>query len=207
VPRAAEHFGATLVHAEAGHAEPDVPRAAEHFGATLVRDAGRAAEAVAFDRAIVGFFVESAGLMGVPKSLAAIYGVCFASPEPLGFSEIQARLDISAGSISQGLRVLREVGALKLSEGTSTPFLREPRRRERFVPDLEVRNLLRRFIEERLERQLGSSHDALQSILQQLPSTPSPHFKLLKGRAETLQAWHSQARAVLPLVKTFLKLA
>ena len=64
----------------------------------------------------MAFFLEAADILGVPKSVAAIYGICFASPQPLGFSEIQARLDISAGSISQGLRVLREIGALKVAD-------------------------------------------------------------------------------------------
>ena len=75
--------------------------------------AERSADLIAFEQSLVAFFIEAADLLGVPKSVAAIYGVCFASPEPLGFSEIQARLDISAGSISQGLRFLREIGALK----------------------------------------------------------------------------------------------
>lgn len=65
---------------------------------------------------MVSFFIDAADMLGVPKSVAAIYGICFASPEPLSFSDINERLDISSGSISQGLRVLREVGALKVAE-------------------------------------------------------------------------------------------
>ena len=57
----------------------------------------------------MAFFWESAVLLGVPKSLAAIYAVCFASPEPLSFTDVRERLDISAGSISQ------------YSHGTLTP--------------------------------------------------------------------------------------
>jgi len=68
----------------------------------MIRAAGRPADVVAFEEAVVAFFFDAAEILGVPKSLAAIYGVCFASPEPLSFSEVQERLDISAGSISQG---------------------------------------------------------------------------------------------------------
>ena len=78
----------------------------------MLRD-GRAPETVAFEGQVVDFFVDAADLLGVPKSVAAIYGIVFASPEPLSFAEIEARLDLSKGSISQGLRVLKEVGALK----------------------------------------------------------------------------------------------
>lgn len=83
----------------------------------LVRTGGRAADVVAFEEALVGFFIGAADLLGVPKSVGAIYGICFASPEPLSFSEINERLEISSGSISQGLKVLREVGALKIATG------------------------------------------------------------------------------------------
>ena len=56
---------------------------------------------------MVEFFVKAADLLGIPKSVAAIYGICFASPEPLSFADIEARLDISRGSISQGVASAR----------------------------------------------------------------------------------------------------
>ena len=74
----------------------------------------RPAAAVEFEGGVVAFFTEAAGLLGVPKSVAAIYGLTFASPEPLTFAQIEERLDLSKGSVSQGLRVLREIGALKV---------------------------------------------------------------------------------------------
>ena len=66
----------------------------------LLRAGSRPADVVAFEESIMAFFWESAVLLGVPKSLAAIYAVCFASPEPLSFTDVKDRLDISAGSIS-----------------------------------------------------------------------------------------------------------
>ncbi len=75
----------------------------------MIRPHGRPADVVAFEESVVGFFLETATILGVPKSLAAIYGICFASPEPLSFSDVQERLDISAGSISHR------------SNGTRTP--------------------------------------------------------------------------------------
>lgn len=165
----------------------------------------------------MAFFLESATLLGVPRSVAAIYGICFASPEPLTFSDIQQRLNISAGSISQGLRVLREVGALKVCDGipvstmssqplTPGSFLRETRKRERYEPDLELRNLFLRFIDKRLDQQLDSGRDALQMLLTQIPTGANGSAKLLKARMKALQTWHDKARAVLPIIKTFLKL-
>ena len=160
----------------------------------------------------MAFFLEAADILGVPKSVAAIYGICFASPQPLGFSEIQARLDISAGSISQGLRVLREIGALKavipptLHLTPSTLSSRGARPRECFEPDLELRKLIAHFIENRLQKQLSSGRTRLQAIAKAVPAGPNGLSKVLKARLHALQTWHSKARAVMPVIKTFLKL-
>ena len=62
---------------------------------------------------MVGFFIDAADLLGVPKSVAVRYGIVFASPQPLSFADIEARGTLSKGSISQGLRVLRKMGPSK----------------------------------------------------------------------------------------------
>jgi DNA-binding transcriptional regulator GbsR (MarR family) len=167
---------------------------------TLVIGNGRDPDIVEFEIALVSFFIEAADLLGVPKSVAAIYGVCFASPEPLSFLDIEQRLDISRGSISQGLRVLREVGALKAVSGPLD-------RRELFTPDLELRKLAIHWIEQRLHKQLNSGRTRLQGIAKAVPSGRGASAKVLRDRLKTLQAWHDKTRALLPLMKTFLKLA
>jgi DNA-binding transcriptional regulator GbsR (MarR family) len=176
----------------------------------LVRGEGRDAAAVQFERELVEFFLEAADMLGVPKSVAAIYGICFASPEPLSFADIEARLDISKGSISQGLRVLREVGALRVveSRGQITPDggRRPSDARDYYEPDLHLRNLVTRWLEQRLEKQLEGGKSRLRAIAKSVPAGTNGAAKILRGRVKSLQAWHDQARSVLPLVKTFLKL-
>ena len=102
-----------------------------------------------------------------PKSVAAIYGLCFASAEPLSFADINDRLDLSQGSISQGLRVLREMGALRVvpvDTAEPSPAPPETRRREFFAPDLELRKLVSHWIEQRLEKQLKAGKGRLQAM-------------------------------------------
>jgi DNA-binding transcriptional regulator GbsR (MarR family) len=166
--------------------------------AKLIRTVGRHAATVEFESAVVGFFMESATLLGVPKSVAAIYGVCFASPAPLSFSEVKERLEMSAGSISQGLRVLREMGALTVVESTD--------RRECYQPDLKLRKLAAKWIDQKLQHQLDSGRTRLQGIAQAIPDESGPSGQVLRERLETLQAWHDQTRALLPIMKAFLKL-
>ncbi|MBX3739298.1 MAG: helix-turn-helix domain-containing protein [Candidatus Didemnitutus sp.] len=167
-------------------------------GTGLVLTAGRPEEIVAFDAQVVDFFVSAADVLGVPKSVAAIYGIVFASPQPLSFAEIEARLDISKGSISQGLRVLREVGALK---EVSTPV----NRAELFTPDLELRKLVARFLENRLGKQLSAGSSKLAALSKLVPEANGEAVELRK-RLKSLSDWNSKARALLPVARTFLKL-
>ena len=175
-----------------------VPATQSPNGAKLVRPGGRESVVVAFEETVVDFFVQAADLLGVPKSVAAIYGVCFSSAEPLSFADIEARLDLSAGSISQGLRVLREVGALKAVRG-------EHDRRESFTPDLELRKLVEHWMSERLQGQLKSGRGRLQQMSKAIPGGRSASAKVLRDRMKSLQTWHDKAFAILPIVRTMLK--
>ncbi len=179
---------------------PDLRTSGLPSSANLVIPNGRPPSIIAFEIAVVSFFVEAADLLGVPKSVAAIYGICFASPEPLGFAEIDALLDISTGSISQGLRVLREVGALKV---VSAPV----ERRDRFTPDLELRKLAARFLEERVDKQLKAGNTRLKTLKAAVPAGSNGSARELRDRLKQLQNWHDKSRALLPVVKTFLTLS
>lgn len=183
----------------------------------LVRPAGRTPDKVSFDDAVVSFFVDAADILGVPKSVAAIYGICFASADPLSFSEIDERLEISSGSISQGLRVLKEVGALKVADAprvlpeaapvtNSQELSTSARAVVRFEPDLEMRKLVLQWIEKRLQAQLTSGSTRLDQIIQLMPPRSAKSLAALQMRFESLRTWHQKARSLLPLAKTFLKL-
>ena len=165
----------------------------------LVRAEGRPADIVQFEESVVAFFLESADILGVPKSVAALYGICFASPEPLSYTEIQARLNLSAGSISQGLKALRAVGALKVVRLESDS-------RELMTPDLELRKLIQHWLTERLQRQLEAGEKRLQEIAASVPCGRTVPAKELRERIKSLRGWHSKASAVLPFVQTALKL-
>ena len=167
--------------------------------AALVRGDGRAPDVVAFEVALVDFFICGAELLGVPRSVAAIYGIVFASPAPLRFADVEARLDISKGSISQGMRVLREIGAVRVVEGNDS-------RRDYFAPDLELRKLVLRFLDERLQKQLTDGTDRLAHLRRSLPDLGADATATLRERLQQLKNWHDKTRSVLPVIKTFLAL-
>ena len=168
--------------------------------AGLVRLDGRDGEVAAFEAAMVGFFVDAADLMGVPKSVAAIYGICFATPEPLSFADIEQKLDLSTGSINQGVRFLGEIGALKEVSTAAERVVR-------FEPDMELRKLASRWLDERLQKQLNSGQSRLASIGKSVPADKTGSIKKLSSRLKALQDWHDRTQRLLPIVRAFLKLA
>lgn len=208
---------------------------------SLVLGEGRSPEVVAFENRMVGFFVDAAELLGVPKSVAAIYGLIFATPEPLSFSEIAARLDFSNGSVSQGLKILREMGAIKeasssqlsansskLTATSSQPSANSAQQpansskltansstsgsklRARsvqcFEPDTEMRRLIQRFIEQRLEAQLQRGETSLTALEQTATVHAGADRKVIDQRLAKIRRWHDRTRALVPMMKAFLKL-
>ena len=57
---------------------------------------------------LADFFVRMAGILGVPRSVAEIYALLYVTSGPLDFDHIQGRLGMSKGSVSQGLKFLRD---------------------------------------------------------------------------------------------------
>lgn len=158
---------------------------------------------------VVAFFINAADLLGVPKSVATIYGVLFASAAPLSFADIEARVKFSKGSVSQGLRVLREVGAIKEADEArlaESPALKV-RSVQHYAPDMELRKLVLRFIDQRLQTQLNHGHDRLKRIQAAVPMDDAVAAQVLRDRLHKLSGWHEQTRALLPVAKTFLNLS
>ena len=165
----------------------------------LVKPGDRPPDVVAFEGQMVDFFVSAADLLGVPKSVAAIYGIVFASAQALSFAEIENRLSISKGSISQGIRMLREVGALK--EVSS-----ENDRVECFEPDLELRKLIMTFIETRLKKQLDVGTGKVNSLRKLIPTSRGNVAQILRARLKSVEDWQLKANTMLPVIKAFLKI-
>jgi DNA-binding transcriptional regulator GbsR (MarR family) len=181
------------------HSNPPMPEEPSPINGIIVPD-GRPAEVVAFERSVIAYFLDAADLLGVPKSLAVIYGICFASSDPLSPSEIRARVDLSAGSLSQGLRFLTGLGAII---EVSVPG----ERAARYAPDVELRKLLIHYLERRVEAQLDAGQVHLKSMKANLPKGLGSKSKILRSRVESLSGWHGKSRALMPLLKGALKLS
>jgi hypothetical protein len=79
-------------------------------------------------------------------------------------------------------------------------------RRECFAPDMELRQLSHRFLENRLRTQLVSGERQLAQLLERVPAAQPGHAEVLRKRLKNLVGWHDRTRALLPIARTFLKL-
>ncbi len=135
---------------------------------------------------------------GAPKSLGAIYGVLFASEEPLAFHQIVEKLDMSAGSVSQGLKLLKNVGAVR------SVFI-PGERRDFFIAETQLRKLAGGFLRHRLDPQLASTDTRLNALMQDQENTGHTLSPFLQDRINILERWQTQAKGVLPLLLASLE--
>ena len=151
-----------------------------------------------FEASVVEFFCDGVRLIGLPRSIGEIYGLLFVSQEPLSLDDLVGKLGISKGSASQGLKMLRELGAVKEAEG-------ELPRRSYFQPDVELKRLVGGFIKEQIRPHLASGEDKLSSLRGMLSEAPSEESrKFYQSRLDRLGRWSSKARLVLPILQKIL---
>ena len=65
-----------------------------------------------WESAVIDLFLNAANSFGLPKSYGQIYGLLFCRDQALSMDEVMDLLQISKGSASQGLRALRQLGAV-----------------------------------------------------------------------------------------------
>jgi DNA-binding transcriptional regulator GbsR (MarR family) len=92
---------------------------------------------------IIDLFVQVSRLFGQPRSLAEIYGLLFIAPRPLAMDDLIEQLNLSKGSASQGLKYLRNIGAVKMIYVPGD-------RRVHYEAVAELRNLITRFIRDQI---------------------------------------------------------
>jgi DNA-binding transcriptional regulator GbsR (MarR family) len=154
------------------------------------------------EREVVAIFVSVADVLGFARSLGEIYGLAYISDRPIHLAEVCDRLSMSKGSASQGLRTLRDLGALK-------PVYIAGDRRDHFDPEIKIRVLLHRLLAERLRPHIDRSTSVLDQ-LQQRAETASPDLdparrRFRRDRVALLGAWQKRVSTFLPLIQRILR--
>ncbi len=150
------------------------------------------------ERQVVSFFVDGVRVLGLPRSIGEIYGLLFISQEPLSLDDLVNRLEISKGSASQGLRTLKELGAVKEAVGATD-------RRTYYEPAVELKRLAGGFIREQVRPHIESGKSKIQQLARSAQSIEDPERREFLGeRLDRLSQWMRSGGRVLPILQKLL---
>jgi len=107
------------------------------------------------------------------------------------------RLGISVGSASQGLKFLKNIGAVSVT-------LHPGDRREFFSAQTELRKLVVGLIKERIQPHLDNGEARIELMLQSSRKLPAGDRALLLQRIEILKNWRWKAAKALPFIVRLL---
>ncbi len=153
---------------------------------------------VEIERQVVSLFADGVRVAGLPRSVGEIYGLLFVSAEPLAMDDLVVRLNISKGSVSQGLKFLRTLGAIREVEGPDV-------RRTYYEGDIELKKLVGGFIREQMRPHMESGKDRLKSLEAEVAKEEDGAKQVFYDeRVKKLERWLKQAKLVLPLIQRVL---
>lgn len=137
------------------------------------------------------FFIKMAAILGVPRSVAEIYSLLYASSEAVDFDQIQGRLGMSKGSVSQGLKFLRDHGMILSVKMPGS-------RRERWQPTPSLAASLVTLLRSQVLPALEQASPRLDRVLAGAQgSQASPE---VIERLTRLRRWNARALELFPLM-------
>lgn len=146
------------------------------------------------ERELIAFFVNAAQAFGLPKSYGEIYGLYFASEQPLALDDVIERLQISKGSASQGIRFLKEINALNT-------VYQPGNRKDYHTAEMSLRRIADGFLRQRITPQLKDGNQRLAHLRKEYTDK---ELGCIKDKLNNIEAWSKKANLILPVVSKFL---
>lgn len=145
----------------------------------------------------IDLFIGLIKLLGMPKSVGELYGLLFVSPVPLPMETLMDRLQMSKGSASQGLKLLRSFGAVK------TVYVAGDRR-DHYVAEVDLSRFASNFIKGELQPHLDRGLERIQRMEQLAKDFASGERDTAENRLTRLRHWHEKGQAMVPWILKFL---
>jgi DNA-binding transcriptional regulator GbsR (MarR family) len=143
----------------------------------------------------IELFINFLKLIGLPKSVGEIFGLLFVSTHPLAMDELMHRLHISLGAASQGLRILRGFGAVKVVYVPGD-------RRDHYVADLELSKFATVFIKDELQPRMDRALERIRHMDELAADLPEKEE--MRVKIDRLKHWLEKGQTMLPWVLKFL---
>jgi DNA-binding transcriptional regulator GbsR (MarR family) len=147
----------------------------------------------------IEMFINFLRLIGLPKSVGEIYGLLFVAPRPMAMDEVMDRLGISLGAASQGLKLLRSFGAVRV-------VYERGERRDHYVADLELSRFATTFIKDELQPRMEMAAQRIRRMEDSLADLPAKERRATRERIDRLKHWLDKGRKILPWLIRFMKL-
>lgn len=147
-----------------------------------------------FQSECVEIFMRAAVAFALPASVGQIYGLLFASAEPLSLDEICAMLGSSRGGTFQSMKWLREVGMI---ERVRVPGLRKGH----FRAVLNLRKVASSLLRMQVEPHISNGVGHLERLRGSIAPDDDPVSDFQRARYEQMARWHAFLADMLPLIK------
>lgn len=145
------------------------------------------------EREVIELFVRMADVLNLPRSVGEIYGLLFISSLPLCLDDCRLRLNISKGSTSQGLRILRSFGAIR------TVYIPGDRK-DYYVAETSLRKMARGFASEQIQPHVDSGKERITHIRELMAEQGGEDDDALRSKIDLLENWQKRAGKALPLI-------
>ena len=145
------------------------------------------------EREIIEIFVRMADVLNLPRSVGEIYGLLFISSAPLCLDDCRIRLNISKGSTSQGLKILRSFGAIR------TVYIPGDRK-DYYLAETSLRKIASGFASEQIQPHVHNGKERIERVRELLDQRDSNDKEHLQEKIDLLENWQKRAGKVLPLI-------
>lgn len=150
------------------------------------------------EKEVVDIFVRMAGVLSLPRSVGELYGLLFISPVPLCINDCMQKLNISKGSTSQGLKILRSFGAVK-------PIYIPGDRRDFFEAESGLRQIVTGFVNEQVRPHLDNGKERMARLESLVEHADLEQREFFADRVDRLKGWQKRANLLLPFALNFIK--
>ncbi len=145
---------------------------------------------------VIDLFIRGVQVLGLPKSIGEIYGMLFITPEPVALDTLVERLGISRGSASQGLRFLRNLGAVK-------PEYVPGERRDHYVAETSLKELVGGFVRGALTPHMESGVIRVAALRDLAEADESDGAAFRAQRIGQIEHWLSKGGSLMSVVEKF----
>ncbi|MGF1677632.1 MAG: GbsR/MarR family transcriptional regulator [Candidatus Methylacidiphilales bacterium] len=145
---------------------------------------------------VMDLCIALAQFLGLPKSLGEIYGAVFIASLPVTMEDIMERHGMSKGSVSQGLRALKAMGAVR------NQFIPNDRR-DHYVAETGLGHLVSGILRSRYEPAIVDFGSRVASLAARRNRIGKNELHLVQ-RINKLKHWQEQAEHIVPTLRHVL---